>query len=67
MISIIEALSREEHRQTWSAIAEIAALILRKNSNWPEYFQLIELEFTKNTSKAAELLARTFKSSSQVC
>ena len=40
--AVIETLKKENEAPVWSALAEVASAILRKNSNWPEFFQLVQ-------------------------
>ena len=60
------ALTNEQHAATWSALAEVAACLLRKNASWPEFFTLIQAACQQNAARGAELLARMSSSAPQV-
>jgi len=64
--AIIKALTNEQHPATWSALAEVAACLLRKNASWPEFFQLVQAACQQSSARGAELLARMSSSAPQV-
>ena len=40
--AVIQTIKKENEAPVWSAVVEVASAILRKNSNWPEFFQLVQ-------------------------
>ncbi|CAG5098758.1 Oidioi.mRNA.OKI2018_I69.XSR.g15949.t1.cds [Oikopleura dioica] len=55
---MLQSLTTEEVASVWSAVAEICSGILRKNNEWPDFFNLVQQACESQPAKGAELLAR---------